>query len=107
MRGKINGFTKFMKKLDGVIPEEGYLKVDTSHFYVSRIVIPNQVEECIRRVEEEENLYNLWHAFNFESSPQGNSYWIPIANGERCINEEGIAYLHWLRENVHEFVCTF
>ena len=102
MRQKRNGFTRFMKKLDGV-EDTKPTGVDTSRFHVpaylwnSSVYIP-RVEQTLRDLETAGDPGGLVSAFNWESSPQGARYWDSIYEGNTVIDDEGLAYLHWLTE---------
>lgn len=102
MRERRNGFTSFMRKLDGVedkIPAE----VNTSRFHVPtnlwypETMIP-KIKRLLRSIETTGDLSDLLYAFNWESTPQGRAYWERIYGGSTVIDREGLDYLHWLTE---------
>jgi len=97
MRQKKNGFTRFVRKLDG-LPEEVVSPVDRSgYFYRGMIFSSRDIRRFLDSVPSSSYPY-LREAFYFTATPQGSYYWHDISSGCRTPSEEDIDYCRWLLE---------
>lgn len=93
MRKRRNGFTRFVKKLDGKTD-----RIDTSKFYAPLSFSPHTVQRLLRDLETTGSAELLSSCFTWDNTPQRHRYWCDIQVGLTVIDDEGLAYLHWLVE---------
>ena len=86
-----NGFTWFMKKLDG--KELGIFGFTTPGYWS-----PAAIRRCLSDVETTGDVSCLLSCFEWKSTPQGSSYWENIYTGTTVITKEDLEYLYWLQE---------